>query len=64
MSGLVQRMQEESGNCNEGWRRWGPHSKRALSAPEHRVAISSGEMFSLGEICNLKRQILFPPLPS
>ena len=42
----------------------GALAQRGLCLLLNSVAVSSGEMFSLGEICNLKRQILFPPLPS
>lgn len=48
MSGLVKRIWEEPGNFTQGSRRWSPYTKRALSAPEHSVAISSGKIFGLG----------------
>lgn len=60
--GLVKRMQEELANCDEGWGRWSPSTRRALSAPEHNRAVSQGGVLGLKAIFILKKGTLFPPL--
>lgn len=60
--GLVKRMQEELASCDEGWRRWNRHTRRALSTLEHSMAVSQGGVLGLKAIFILKKGILFPPL--